>query len=297
MSDEEAEDLAHAQDHAKRGGRHKEHRSMMRPCPVKSLSQAHLAATMLLSETKVKVVVVLTPVGVVIIAAPSARVQAASEGHAEPDFFCVPHIRTKIVDAIGAADAFTGGFTAALGRGLSLRYAAVWGMSASSFAVGAKGAQVSMPKEAQMKGFLHDKHFLVDLENGLSRDELWSWRRPQVLRANWKLHHAVVNDDSQTVIQILNNSEQIYDNSFCRTCVDFQGLTLLHMAVIHGNPSIVGVLLEHIGAPCAQIADLCGRTALDVAFEYWDASESQEEKDTCVTNSPHPLRFLLTREH
>ena len=133
--------------------------------------------------------------------------------------------------------------------------------------------------QAQMKGFLHDKNFRVDLAVGLSRDELWAWRQPRVLRANRRLHEAVVIGDSMVVIQILNNGEQAYDNEFCRACVDYQGLTMLHMAVVYGNPEIVGLLLEHIGAPCSHIADLCGRTALDIAFEYWDATEHLEEKD------------------
>ena len=281
QSADERQRREHAQDNAKRGGRLQDHRSLMRPCPVRTLSEAQLAATALLAQTAVKVVVVLTPVGAVILSAPSEGADPTpGAGAAAPDFFCVPHIRAQVVDAIGAADAFTGGFTAALGRGLSLRYSAVWGMSASACSVSAKGAQLSMPKEAQMKGFLHDKNFRVDLSAGLSRDELWAWRQPRVLRENRQLHEAVVSGDTHVMTHILNNGTQTYDNDFCRACVDYQGLTMLHMAVVYGNPGIVGVLLEHIGAPCSQIADLCGRTALDTAFEYWNATETQEEKDT-----------------
>jgi sugar/nucleoside kinase (ribokinase family) len=84
-----------------------------------TLAQCHQAAEELQQTLNIPTVIVCTAFGNVLHTRLGAMPFLS-------DTMTIPHMRVKVVDFIGAADAFTGGFVAALTRGLSMRYAMLW---------------------------------------------------------------------------------------------------------------------------------------------------------------------------
>jgi len=64
--------------------------------------------------------------------------EAASEFH-------LPAHAVKVVDTVGAGDAFVGAFAAAIAQGATTGEAAQWGNAAGALAVTKPGAQSSLP--------------------------------------------------------------------------------------------------------------------------------------------------------
>ncbi len=66
----------------------------------------------------------------------------------------LPRSRMPVIDVIGAADAFVGGFLAARCRRLSMCQALLWAYAAGTLSTLQRGAQESMPDVADLRSFL-----------------------------------------------------------------------------------------------------------------------------------------------
>lgn len=71
--------------------------------------------------------------------------------------FHVPAFQVPVVDTTAAGDAFAGAFAVALGEGLSIREAAIWGNAAGALTVTRAGAQPSLPWRDEFDAFLASK--------------------------------------------------------------------------------------------------------------------------------------------
>lgn len=66
----------------------------------------------------------------------------------------LPAYQVPVVDTTAAGDAFAGAFAVALGEGLSIREAAIWGNAAGALTVTRAGAQPSLPWRDEFNAFL-----------------------------------------------------------------------------------------------------------------------------------------------
>jgi ribokinase len=73
-------------------------------------------------------------------------------GAREPQKFCGRAVR--VVNTVGAGDAFNGALAVALAEGLSFAEAIRWGLAAGALAVTKAGAQPSMPTRAEVMGMV-----------------------------------------------------------------------------------------------------------------------------------------------
>lgn len=68
-----------------------------------------------------------------------------------------PAFAVQAIDTVAAGDAFAGGLAAALGAGLALPQAIVWGCAAGALAATKVGAQAAMPDRATFEQFLQER--------------------------------------------------------------------------------------------------------------------------------------------
>jgi ribokinase len=66
----------------------------------------------------------------------------------------IPAYKVQAVDSTAAGDAFAGAFAVALGEGLSIHQAAIWGNAAGALTVTKAGAQPSLPSRGEFDEFL-----------------------------------------------------------------------------------------------------------------------------------------------
>jgi ribokinase len=66
----------------------------------------------------------------------------------------IPAYKVQAVDSTAAGDAFAGAFAVALGEGLSIHQAAIWGTAAGALTVTKAGAQPSLPSRDEFDEFL-----------------------------------------------------------------------------------------------------------------------------------------------
>jgi ribokinase len=66
----------------------------------------------------------------------------------------IPAYKVQAVDSTAAGDAFAGAFAVALGEGLSIHQAAIWGNAAGALTVTKAGAQPSLPSRDEFDEFL-----------------------------------------------------------------------------------------------------------------------------------------------
>lgn len=201
------------------------------------------------------------------------------------DVFCIPTINVKVVDVIGAGDAGTAGFTAALAEKLPLRFAALWAVSATAMSLGDHGAQSSLPNRQEMQQFLRSRGINVDPHMGCRGSDLWPESCPDGPNFREFKHAVIYGDckDLQLLLDDLMVQTQAEIRKFYTMCVDFSGLTLLHMAVIYGDLAVTVLLLQNGAIPCIGTADRYGLTPLDRAFEGWQMNRSPPAKELFLT--------------
>jgi ribokinase len=66
----------------------------------------------------------------------------------------IPAFRVDAVDATAAGDAFVGAFAVALGEGLEIQQAVLWGNAAGALSVTRPGAQPSLPTRRELEDFI-----------------------------------------------------------------------------------------------------------------------------------------------
>jgi len=104
----------------------------------------------------------------------------------------IPHFDTKVVDAIGAADAYLGAVVAGVAHGAPLGHALVWGAAGSAISVMAPGAQAAMPSLDKLQEFCqrrgvgvhtvqmgHVVELTLAPDEPLSACERWPTGRPE----------------------------------------------------------------------------------------------------------------------
>ena len=190
-------------------------------------------------------------------------------------FLQVPHFAIKVVDAIGAADAFLGAICGGIAHGAPLSHAIVWGAAGAALSVMRPGAQSSMPTLDELQEFLFDRGVGVHTDRmgppttvqrggGTALIPRWLSSRPAVsedIRQLETLLHAGLYErfekEAKTVFQ--------RDPRALDQVIDFQGQTLLHLAVVYDDHPAMCTLLQ-CGAKF-YLKDLYGKTPLDRCHE------------------------------
>jgi ribokinase len=70
----------------------------------------------------------------------------------------LPAFNVTAIDTTGAGDTFTGALTAALAKGLELKFAIQYAQTAAAICVTREGAQPSIPYKAEVDALLQQQH-------------------------------------------------------------------------------------------------------------------------------------------
>eukprot|EP00038_Savillea_parva_P026119 m.51549 g.51549 ORF g.51549 m.51549 type:complete len:1340 (+) comp7317_c0_seq1:341-4360(+) len=194
----------------------------------------------------------------------------------------LPPFRGPVVDVVGAVDALTGGIAAALARGVSLSHALVWGTACTARSVSEAGAQDSMPSMSSLNGFLRMENVHVSTGDDGGDPLLWPADKPMVgaqLRELEEHLHMGDTDAFRAAIENLKTQcrRSTEPGRIVSEPVDFQGHTLLHLAVLYGDLKSVLILLS-AGAD-SSVSDHYGMTPLERCDkEYRAARKSVQHK-------------------
>lgn len=252
---------------------------------------AQVAEKILKAHPALIAIVILTPFGVV------TRLKiSAAEAFQHEDFdvrhvarsptrhqtLALPHFPAKIVDVIGAGDALSGAFVAALAWGCSVPHALVWGQIALAKSMEVAGAQQSMPTLMELRRYMASMRIGVHCQ-WMSEDD----NGPNIGVAQWPLMNPKIHPSLTMLEDLLyTGSSTASSSKFGETLeallqdhsdgdlighindpIDFQGQTLLHLAVLHSDLSAVCALVE-IGASITA-KDGYGVTVLDRAISMY----------------------------
>jgi sugar/nucleoside kinase (ribokinase family) len=185
----------------------------------------------------------------------------------------LPCFRGPVVDVVGAVDALTGGIAAALARGVPLSHALVWGTACCDRSISEHGAQDSMPSMEQLQGFFRLFNVRVAVDQSVGTTDTWPVDKPSVghdVRDLEELLHSGARNELIEALFTLNetlSTEARNMSEVLSVAVDFQGQSLLHLAVLYGDITSVLMLLSY-GANIVK-QDNYGKTPLqrcDVEF-------------------------------
>mmetsp|Transcript_7081 Transcript_7081/g.18163 ORF Transcript_7081/g.18163 Transcript_7081/m.18163 type:complete len:1087 (+) Transcript_7081:3-3263(+) len=155
----------------------------------------------------------------------------------------MPSFRGPVVDVVGAVDALAGGIAAGLQHGVPLSHALVWGTACCDRSIGAPGAQDSMPTMDELCFFLETANVHVALDGSPCRGDIWPVHKPALPRGVRKLEeflHAGKHQEFGSTLATLREAEiQERLGAMISVPLDFQGQTLLHLAVLYGDVEAV----------------------------------------------------------
>lgn len=192
----------------------------------------------------------------------------------------LPSFHGKVVDVIGAVDAITGGVTAAIAHGIPLYHALIWATAAVAHSLSAPGAQSAMPTLDELEEFLVNRNVHIQLPFGRSTDPtlLWPDTQPEVpseirrLEELLNMERLQFPDHLQSMLM-----QELVSVADLADAVDFQGQTLLHLAVVHNDLMCVAALLRGIDVFLAF--DRYGMSPLDRCHEQYLISRGARKKD------------------
>eukprot|EP00041_Stephanoeca_diplocostata_P004684 m.48952 g.48952 ORF g.48952 m.48952 type:complete len:1849 (+) comp15285_c0_seq2:486-6032(+) len=204
----------------------------------------------------------------------------SSEKEDEISTIILPSFYGKVVDVIGAVDAITGGVTAAIAHGIPLYHALIWATAAVARSLSAPGAQSAMPSLDELEAFLVERNVHVRMPGARTVDAalLWPETQPEVpaevrhLEELLNMERLQFPDRLQSVLM----QEQLTVDKLALP-VDFQGQTLLHLAVVHNDLMCVAALLRSIDVFLAF--DRYGMSPLDRCHEQFKISRGARKKD------------------
>lgn len=249
--------------------------------PLGNLQQASKAASLIFQAHKrLSIVIITTGFGNVC----RLRMPTASKIHergfdiTECDIaesfetsIVIPHFYTVVVDVIGAADAFLGAVCSAVAHGCPVQHALVWGSAGAAISVLAEGAQSSLPTLEEMLIFLQRNSVGVHAPGMIQNLAAWPSSKPEISQEMQELqellNHGAV-EEFQDKLMVLEGRDVL------NAAIDFQGQTLLHLAVLYGDLECVCTLLRHDAD--FYVKDRYGRTPLDRCHEL------------CLSNSRMP---------
>jgi hypothetical protein len=206
------------------------------------------------------------------------KASACGELTGPVDAFCVPSFNVPVVDVIGAGDAGTAALCAGLAHKLPLRFAVLWAVSGTAMSLAARGAQASMPRREELQTFLTRRGINIDPDAGIEKEEMWPETCPNGPKFR-EYQDSVIygnHDELEGLLDDLSQKGEVLD--FFSACVDFSGMTLLHMAVVYGDLTAASLLLQNGGIPCIGTMDRYGLTPLDRAFEGWQMNRDKKKK-------------------
>eukprot|EP00040_Diaphanoeca_grandis_P032683 m.198720 g.198720 ORF g.198720 m.198720 type:complete len:1151 (-) comp32703_c1_seq4:133-3585(-) len=246
------------------------------PMPLKTLGQCAKAADMLMeTHPRLFAVYVTTGYGAICrykvdvandLQKDNFDVNADIYENASRQTILVPLIRVKVVDYIGAADASTGAFIAALAHGAPFHHAVAWGLASGAISTQSTGAQSSMPELEDLAEFFSKNDMRIYLPDGTQAEDPSKPKWPSTDPVSpefdeFKMRLLECSEDPHAFISAL---QHLGDDDF-QQAIDFQGQTMLHTAVLHQNLPAVCVLLSR-GADLF-VRDRYGFTAMDRACE------------------------------
>lgn len=259
--------------------------------PLKSLQQGAQAAELLMqTRPNLVAVIITTAFGNVcrmrMAAASRLHDSGASPSqpkdlvsHIDQEEFVtlvVPHFATKVVDAIGAADAFLGAICGGIAHGAPLPHAIVWGAAGAALSVLQPGAQSSMPTLDGLQEFLCDRGVGVHTDR-MGPPTTQRHEGGKALIPRWLSSRPAVSEDIRELETLLHaglyerfekEAKKVFkrDPRALNQVIDFQGQTLLHLAVVYDDHPAMCTLLQ-CGAKF-YLKDLYGKTPLDRCHEY-----------------------------
>eukprot|EP00050_Salpingoeca_kvevrii_P017754 m.67957 g.67957 ORF g.67957 m.67957 type:complete len:1099 (-) comp7705_c0_seq1:155-3451(-) len=217
--------------------------------PLKTLAQCHEAADEIKSRFEMDTIVIVSAFGCV----------CHFNKNGTHRRITIPFLLVEVVDIIGAADAFCGGFVAAKLWGRSTAHAMVSAACCGALSTQANGAQQSMPPRLVLRRFFNSRGIYVD--EGLQKTP-WPQPAPEPGTGEQLEHFVLVPRDFEMLRQLLALPGVADD---ARAHRDFQGQSLLHIAVICCNLNAVVILLS-IGID-SLARDRYGMRAIDRAHE------------------------------
>ena len=124
--------------------------------------------------------------------------------------------------------------------------------------------------------------------------ELWPTERPPGNGPSHDIERAVMYGHHDILHQLLGDmsKEPDFDDFFVDT-VDFQGMTLVHQAVVFCDPKAVSMLIQQGGGACVQQRDRYNMTPIDRAYESWETAFARSA--LCCLHEPTPLCMASPR--
>lgn len=197
----------------------------------------------------------------------------------------LPPFRGPVVDVVGAVDALTGAIAAALARGVPLSHALVWGSVCSCKSISQHGAQESMPSMHELQGFFRMEKVHVLVDGDVDEGHRWTVAKPIVgvdLRNLEELLHAGKHAAFRDALSELQKRLEAGEGperfvTVISLPIDFQGQTLLHLAVVYCDIQSVLALLS-AGAN-GSLRDNYGKTPLQRChIEFTAAQDNARDK-------------------
>jgi len=181
----------------------------------------------------------------------------------------MPPFRGEVVDVVGALDALTGAIAATLARGVPLSHAMVWGIAGSMWCIKYTGAQESMASSEQLEAFFEESNVHVMKTFDQAGREMWPTCKPLIgdtlrqLEEHLHLGEHVAFGDKLKALRMtaVASGGMPQLRTLLSQPVDFQGQTLLHLAVLYADLPSVTALLVAGADPCAS--DKYGQNPLE----------------------------------
>eukprot|EP00038_Savillea_parva_P005391 m.153156 g.153156 ORF g.153156 m.153156 type:complete len:1368 (-) comp11709_c0_seq1:4205-8308(-) len=261
------------------------------PTPLRTLQQCAEAARLMLRRSQTTVAVIVSSAMGVSCRLNVSRIQKLHRSILEPgspevsaevddgDEYTItlPCFRGPVVDVVGAVDALTGGIAAALTRGVPLSHALVWGTACCDRSISEHGAQDSMPSKDQLLGFFRMVGVSVAVDHNVGGPGVWPTAKPAVGATVRHLEEMLHSGSSSAFCDALDafsaNTPSGNVGRDISVAVDFQGNTLLHLAVLYCDLQSAVMLISH-GADVGR-KDNYGKTPLERCNVEYQAARRQ----------------------
>jgi sugar/nucleoside kinase (ribokinase family) len=230
----------------------------------------------------------------------------------DKDCFTVPVLpMPRLVDDIGAMDVFVGGFVNAIATKCTIREALVRGMCCACYSTQNIGAQSSFPDLPKLEAFIERK--VPDLQNHYNRESLelgHQYMRVQNLVISPNTAISASSGMAANVLQLQKVFAGMDEGTkkMVPNWLDFQGQSLVHLAVLAGRLDVLKVLCEQeCLADAVRDEDDYGFTPLQRALECRQGFEAclsgalpavppLSTKDTPVTTAAVQLQPAMSKD-
>jgi ribokinase len=242
--------------------------------PLCTIAHAKTTADEVIMKYNLPVVIITTPVACVCCLR-------------DKDWFYIPRMHNvKVVDMSGSFDAFVGGFLSALGAGQKLRKALVRAMCCESYSTQSELAQNSFPDFPKLEKFI--KWQTEEARTGKAAGypfDKWNFNRESAQNGHQyvRIQNMVIEGKVEQLEGTISAMDLQAKAHFCSQSnqLDFQGQTLLHLAVLAGQAEVVKLLTQEMGKAAITSKDHYGLTPLCRARELCRLPGVKDSLELC----------------